>query len=274
MQRSNAEQSSRNVELGKVVQEEGAISRLGKNAVDRLVEENQRIVRHVLVKRGIMPDDSQYDDLFSEGLLYLFLAAQKYDPAKGSFISYAISSVRGGISNKRMRDFSLTKMGTTKWQRQLYSLLGKHLAGRIPESELSVDATTEDFADYLGLPVDQVREMRIRFSGDRHLDSPLADNGGGTLYDIVQGPSPNAEESLQNSGQFVRAIYEEHKDCLSPLQQQVIEARYLSGDPVPTYREVGEGIISPKTGKPVTKQYIEQLEKAAIRRLQKVARDQ
>lgn len=59
-----------------------------------LVLDNEALVRFLL-KSYAWRDD--YEDLLQEGRLALYQAAEKYDPAKGKFSSFAARYIRNGI---------------------------------------------------------------------------------------------------------------------------------------------------------------------------------
>lgn len=65
--------------------------------IDRLVEENLGLVRHVIKKYISSPRDMgaySHEDLFQIGCIGLWKAAQSYDPTKSRFVTYACLLIR------------------------------------------------------------------------------------------------------------------------------------------------------------------------------------
>lgn len=65
------------------------------------VEENQKLVYLCLKKLNITFSDQNYEDMVQEGMIGLCCAAERYDPARGSFSTFAIPTITGYIKKYR-----------------------------------------------------------------------------------------------------------------------------------------------------------------------------
>ena len=92
-------------------------------AQQRLVEENLAVVERVLrfnVRVNPCIAGLSYEDLYQEGCVWLCNAALTFDPARGSFASYARQVVQNGLvsycrnlTGKQSRMISLAEMEPT-----------------------------------------------------------------------------------------------------------------------------------------------------------------
>ena len=84
-----------------------------KGGMNRLLEENKRLVGYLL-KNRYSSCVEQKDDLFSVGMIGLWSAIKKFAPELGSFSSYAVWKIRSAIyreirmrNTKKKREISL-----------------------------------------------------------------------------------------------------------------------------------------------------------------------
>jgi RNA polymerase sporulation-specific sigma factor len=83
-----------------------------KEGSDELVNDNLGLVHSILRKFNL--PDSQYQELYSEGVLGLVEAAKRYKPGKAKFSTYAYFRVKGAILNFIQNNKSIIKI---PWRR-------------------------------------------------------------------------------------------------------------------------------------------------------------
>lgn len=226
-------------------------------ALEKLVNANLRFV--VSVSKQYQNQGLTLGDLINEGNMGLIKAARRFDETRGfKFISYAVWWIRQSIlqalaDQSRIVRLPLNKVGS----------LGRitQMAARL-EQELEREATPEEIAEALQIPITEV-ENALRSSG-RHLsiDAPLADDEDNTLLGVLDNndePNPDMpliNESLQN--EINRVI-----STLSDKERDVLKYYFgLDGNPAHTLED-----ISDKVG--LTRERVRQIKEKALRRLRK-----
>ncbi|MBS3915006.1 MAG: RNA polymerase sigma factor RpoD/SigA [Bacteroidetes bacterium] len=226
-------------------------------ALEKLVNANLRFV--VSVSKQYQNQGLTLGDLINEGNMGLIKAAKRFDETRGfKFISYAVWWIRQSIlqalaDQSRIVRLPLNKVGS----------LGRitQMAARL-EQELEREATPEEIAEALQIPITEV-ENALRSSG-RHLsiDAPLADGEDNTLLGVLdQNDEPNPDmplinESLQN--EINRVI-----STLSDKERDVLKYYFgLDGNPAHTLEDISE-----KVG--LTRERVRQIKEKALRRLRK-----
>ena len=226
-------------------------------ALEKLVNANLRFV--VAVSKQYQNQGLTRGDWINEGNMGLIKAAQRFDETRGfKFISYAVWWIRQSIlqalaDQSRIVRLPLNKVGS----------LGRitQMAARL-EQELEREATPEEIAEALQIPITEV-ENALRSSG-RHLsiDAPLADGEDNTLLGVLDNndePNPDMpliNESLQN--EINRVI-----STLSDKERDVLKYYFgLDGNPAHTLEDISE-----KVG--LTRERVRQIKEKALRRLRK-----
>jgi RNA polymerase primary sigma factor len=226
-------------------------------ALEKLVNANLRFV--VSVSKQYQNQGLTLGDLINEGNMGLIKAARRFDETRGfKFISYAVWWIRQSIlqalaDQSRIVRLPLNKVGS----------LGRitQMAARL-EQELEREATPEEIAEALQIPITEV-ENALRSSG-RHLsiDAPLADGEDNTLLGVLDNndePNPDMpliNESLQN--EINRVI-----STLSDKERDVLKYYFgLDGNPAHTLEDISE-----KVG--LTRERVRQIKEKALRRLRK-----
>jgi RNA polymerase sigma factor FliA len=172
------------------------------------------------------------DDLWSVGALGLVDAARRFDPARGiKFETFAQHRIRGAMLDElRQMDHLPRRLRTaaekvSAERRKLSASFGRQ-------------ATSEEVAKSLGMPIDELQELETLSQPLLAFDSPEA----GALEPVAaDGPSP-MESAMKNqlSARLAEAVH-----TLTERQRQVVGLYYVEGL---TYREIAKvlGVSEPR----------------------------
>ncbi|MDD2791918.1 MAG: RNA polymerase sigma factor RpoD/SigA [Sediminibacterium sp.] len=180
-----------------------------QKALDRLVKSNLRFV--VSVAKQYQNQGLTLSDLINEGNLGLIKAALRFDETKGfKFISYAVWWIRQSIlqslaEQSRIVRLPLNKVGLTNRISRAYQQL---------EQEFEREPSTEELAELLDLPPEEISATMN--AGFRHvsMDTPLMDGEGGTIMDLMENPHavPTDERLV-----YHESLQKELESCLQSL---------------------------------------------------------
>jgi len=228
---------------------------IGEAAHKQLVQSNLRLV--VALARRYVGRGMALLDLIQEGNVGLMRAVERFDYRRGfKFSTYATWWIRQAISRAiadqgrtlRMPIHVLDAVNKlTRTQRELTQILG-----RAP--------TVDELADDLDLEITRVAELRRIALDTVSLETPVGEDDGGTLGDLVEDVDSDrpadvaAFSSLQ--GELAQAL-----EGLNARERQVLIMRFgLADGRMRTLEEVGSHFK-------VTRERIRQLETKALAKL-------
>jgi RNA polymerase primary sigma factor len=230
------------------------IERGDQEAKTRMIESNIRlVVSNAKRYRGLgLP----FLDLIQEGMLGLIRAVEKFDHRRGyKFSTYATWWIRQAMQ-RGVQQHSRTIRIPVHIGQELTKVRAEE---RKLAASLGRDPTLEELAERTGIELERLDELRFVERVPVSLETPVGDDGGTALGELVpkEGPTPLEEVAVA----FEERSIEQALRRLEPNERKVVELRFgLGGREPMALREVGK-----LTG--LSSEGVRKLERRALRKL-------
>jgi RNA polymerase sigma factor for flagellar operon FliA len=223
---------------------------------NRLIKQYLPLVKYVAGKLAVgMPQNVEFDDLVSYGVIGLFDAIEKFDPGKHvKFKTYAVTRVRGAIFDQ-LRQLDWVPRSVRQKSRELEETV------RRLEAQMGRSATDEEIAREMGLNSREFEKLVMKISGTTVLSLNDVWYAGDdadrmSIGDSIESPHSRNPDTIVEKQEMKRVIVEAIQDL--PDKEKKVLVLYYYEDL--TLKEIG-AVLG------VTESRISQLHTKAIMRL-------
>lgn len=223
---------------------------------DRLIEQYLPLVKYVAGKLAVgMPQNVEFDDLVSYGVIGLFDAIEKFDPNKHvKFKTYAVTRVRGAIFDQ-LRQLDWVPRSVRQKTREIEETV------RRLEAQLGRSATDQEIARELGVSEREFEKLILKISGTTVLSLNDVwysgdDSDHMSIGDSIESPHSRNPDTIVEKQEIKRVIVEAINEL--PDKEKKVLVLYYYEDL--TLKEIG-AVLG------VTESRISQLHTKAIMRL-------
>jgi RNA polymerase sigma factor FliA len=187
---------------------------------DNLITSHLSKVKYIADRMAAkLPPSVEWDDLYGAGILGLIDAVERFDATRGiAFTTFAEMRVRGAILDN-LRSLDWASRSTRKRAREIQAAYA-HL-----EQEKGANASEEEVAEHLKMPLSELREVLQDLRGLSVLDLDEKDEETGlSAIDLVKDSAANALDQFE--AKQVRKSLAKSIDKLPERERQVVALYY------------------------------------------------
>lgn len=228
-----------------------------EKAVEELVIRNTRLVAKIA--REHQHGGIEYDDLVSEGLIGLVIAARRFDPARGSFCTYSSFWIKQRMNRFYYRNADQVRLPEAKFRDR---------AKVAKEIGIAINATgcapsTQELVETTGLPANVIADLYIHCTAPVRLDTECLNNGDENGSHEQMTPDElcvkPADVAIRHEELAALATV---LDSLEDKERQIITHRFGLGCEPETLETVGKRFS-------VTRERIRQIEDNTLKKMKK-----
>ena len=232
-----------------------------EEAVRQMVNSNLRLV--VAIAREYVGRGVPLLDLIQEGSIGLIVAARKFDyTLEFRFSTYASKWIRQRITRSLMNTPGMIRVPhyTAEHIRKLDTARAEFL------SRTGREATAEELARETDFAQEKIQELLLLSPEVCSLDIPVGEDGENTMGNLLPGDE-EAEPQAILIRQEMKELLDKLMASLDARQQQILRLRFgMDGEECASLEEIGKQLG-------ISKERVRQIEKQAIRRLNKLGAD-
>jgi RNA polymerase sigma-32 factor len=203
-----------------------------KLALDELVRSNLRFVLPIALRyrRYGVP----INDLVSEGALGLMIAAEKFDPERGTrFVTYCAHWAKAMMLDFVIRSHSMVRLSAGSLRSKVFFQLRKDKEKLLREN-IDRDEAIAILAKRYGTNPERLARLAVRMEvRDVHGDAPVAHDAHVTLFDSLAAEEQSQEDAFAQKEQrdMLESKVREAVALLDERERFIVRVRVMADDP-------------------------------------------
>lgn len=198
-----------------------------QKAKKKMIESNLRLA--ISIAKKYAKYNASFEDLIQECNLGLIKAIEKFDWRRGyKFSTYGCWWIKQAATRYITKNNSVLNIPshTLGLSRKVNNVIKEY------QEEFNEDPTNEEIAEYLNVPLKQIKEalncLKARYC--LSIDKPVSDDNSKTIGDIIPDHGISPEQFLQNK-ETRKSIIQAFQ-CLTKREELVLRLRFGLSDAI------------------------------------------